>query len=291
MSEMHVVIPTIGRPEVVAAVVDNLAEQTRPADAIHVVGVSAADIAELAGKRGNIIASLSEKGSCKQRNHALREIGGAGDIVLFLDDDFVPAPDYFAEAERMLATRADVVGLTGRLIADGIHTGGIPFDRARAMVAADRYQATGAERDIDALYGCNMVLRGSAIRDHWFDEALPLYGWQEDIDFTYRLHDKGRLIKTDRLAGVHMGVKGGRTSGKRFGYSQVANPLYLLRKKAMPVPLARRLIAQNILSNIARSVRPEPDIDRRGRLWGNMVAVGDLLRGKLDPRRILDFEP
>lgn len=50
--------------------------------------------------------------------------------------------------------------------------------------------------------------------------------------------------------------------------------------------LGRRLLTQNLLSNLARSVRPEPHIDRRGRLLGNALALADLVRGRIDPRRI-----
>jgi len=35
---------------------------------------------------------------------------------------------------------------------------------------------------------------------------------------------------------------------------------------------------------------PEPWVDRRGRVRGNLMAFRDLLRGRLDPRRILEIE-
>jgi len=38
-----------------------------------------------------------------------------------------------------------------------------------------------------------------------------------------------------------------------------------------------------------KSLRPEPWIDRPGRLRGNLIAIGDLLRGRLDPARIQDL--
>jgi hypothetical protein len=38
--------------------------------------------------------------------------------------------------------------------------------------------------------------------------------------------------------------------------------------------------------NLARSPFPEPWADRRGRFRGNMLALGDLLRGRLGPGRI-----
>jgi hypothetical protein len=46
------------------------------------------------------------------------------------------------------------------------------------------------------------------------------------------------------------------------------------------------MLFQNIASNAVRSLWSEPDIDRRGRLVGNLVAFADLLRGQIDPQRI-----
>ena len=38
-------------------------------------------------------------------------------------------------------------------------------------------------------YGCNMAVRLAPMREHGlrFDERLPLYGWQEDVDLSRRL--------------------------------------------------------------------------------------------------------
>jgi hypothetical protein len=38
-----------------------------------------------------------------------------------------------------------------------------------------------------------------------------------------------------------------------------------------------------------RSFRPEPFVDRRGRLRGNMIALADVMRGRLAPERILEL--
>jgi hypothetical protein len=117
-----------------------------------------------------------------------------------------------------------------------------------------------------------------------------LYGWQEDIDFTYQLGSRGRLVKNKRMAGVHLGVKMARSPGKRLGYSQVANPVYLVQKKTMTSRMARKLISRNFMANFARSFFPEPYVDRRGRLVGNMIGFLDVLLGRSDPRRILTLD-
>jgi hypothetical protein len=133
-----------------------------------------------------------------------------------------------------------------------------------------------------------MAFRSSAIGSHRFDEALPLYGWQEDIDFAASVsRHGGRLVKTDAFVGVHRGVRSGRTSGKRFGYSQMVNPVYLCRKRTMKRSYAARIMTQNFLANVRGLVRPEPWIDRRGRLFGNLLGLADLVQLRIDPMRVL----
>ena len=77
-----------------------------------------------------------------------------------------------------------------------------------------------------------MIVRTAPVLAHGlrFDENLPLYGWLEDIDFARSIAPYGRVVKSMLLRGVHLGVKRGRTSGVKLGYSQIANPLYMLEK-------------------------------------------------------------
>lgn len=286
-----VIVASVGRAELLALTVARLAEQTRPPDLVLVVGVGDADVAGVAAAaRGVGLAievHLAAKGLPIQRNAGLRALGDRADHITFFDDDYLPAHDFLAVADAIYAARPDVVGLTGRLIADGIHNQGYGYAEALAMIAADRPPQPPREVHKPALYGCNMSFRAAAMAGLAFDEALPLYGWQEDVDFSFQVGRRGVLLRTDRLAGVHMGAKAGRTSGRRLGYSQIANPVYLLKKRTIPPRLAFRLMRRNIVANIAGALWPEAHIDRRGRLAGNVLAVRDLFTGRLHPGNIL----
>lgn len=289
MTRLAVVYATVGRAAVLSEVLGHLVHQTRRPDRVLISAVSTADTAgaEQSAMPAEII--YGEKGLCAQRNHALATLGDDVDIVLFLDDDFVPADDYLAELVALFDTHADIVGATGRVIADGVKTPGYTFQDALRFLAEDRRPAPELHKCV-ALYGCNMAIRVSAARDMTFDEKLPFYGWLEDVDYTYRLGRRGRMVNSSTLTGVHLATKSGRTSGLRFGYSQVANPIYMWRKGSIPPRLVFEQIGKNLLSNVARAVRPEPYIDRRGRLLGNLRGVRDLLTARLDPERILTIE-
>ena len=286
MASLFVLIATVGRSELTRQTTDMLADQIRPPDGVVVVSVDPSDVEGVVDGRLSPVVLFSEKGSCRQRNVGLDWIGEKADIVTFFDDDFVPAPSYLAQVEKIFEERPDIIGLTGELIADGAHGAGMSLAEGRALINAASFDAGSPLHSRDALYGCNMSVRLANARDLRFDEALPLYGWQEDIDYSRRLALRGGLVGTQRLTGVHLGTRGGRTSGKRFGYSQVANLIYLWRKGTMQPALGERLLIQNLASNLIRSFWSEPHIDRRGRLRGNLLALMDLARGRLDPRRI-----
>lgn len=289
MLKIFVVIATVGRAELVRQTVDMLADQSRPANGIVVATVTPADVAGIEQARGGAEIVYSEKGLCRQRNRAMEELDGRADVVIFLDDDFVPAPDYIANVERLLKGSHQIVGITGCLLADGVLCGGYTVDEALAIIAARPLGLAPSVTERRELYGCNMAIRLAAAQGLRFDENLPLYGWQEDVDFTSRLGRRGRMIASSRVTGVHLGVSGGRTSGKRLGYSQMANVIYLKRKGTMRPAFGNRLMAKNLLANALLSLRPEPRIDRRGRLLGNVLAMADCLRGRLDPRRVLEM--
>lgn len=286
---IFVAIATIGRAELVRRTVDLLADQTRPPDGVVVATVTEQDVAGIEQARGAPEVVFSAKGLCRQRNRALSALAGRADVVIFFDDDFVPAPDYIAHVQALFAGDPDLVGVTGHLLADGVLHGGYTIEQAQALIAARPVPAPPVLTPRHELYGCNMAIRLSAAEGMRFDENLPLYGWQEDVDFTGRLARRGRMVAAAQVTGVHLGVTGGRTSGRRLGYSQVANVVYLCRKGTLRSGFATRLMARNLLANALRSAWPERLVDRRGRLVGNLIAVADCLRGRVDPRRILEM--
>jgi glycosyltransferase involved in cell wall biosynthesis len=227
------------------------------------------------------------RGLCAQRNAILRACTG-DDILIFIDDDFYPASDYVARVLELFAAYCDVVVATHHPVLDGAAGPGVPHEAAvRALASLEQTPPLRGTRPIAGAYGCNMALRLAAVfqNDIWFDENLPLYGWLEDLDFSHRLARHGRVVECGALRGVHLGTKRGRTSGVRLGYSQVANPIYMLRKGSLSRAYAFRQILKNMTSNCLRSLKPEPWVDRRGRLKGNALAVADLVNGELHPKK------
>lgn len=288
---ISVIVATLGRPEVVAQLLDSLATQTRaPAQVVLSVtspGDLPSDLPE-----GAVVLTGS-KGLPAQRNRGLEAALTESDLIAFFDDDYLPSSRALEGIAAFFEAHPDIAGANGVLLADGINSAGVSFEDAVALVREHDARSAEPARVLhelpNGLYGCNMVYRTAAIGEVRFDETLPLYGWQEDLDFSVQVGRRGRLVKSSAFTGVHRGVKGGRTSGLKLGYSQVANPIYLCRKGTMTWKFGLSLLIRNLIANHVKVFAPEPWVDRKGRLEGNWIALGHLMANRLSPMHIVDM--
>jgi GT2 family glycosyltransferase len=283
-------IPTIGRAHVLLETLREIGGQTRPPDTIIVCATKPADVEGAIDGSVNVRVLFQEPGLPRQRN-AVAAAAADADIVVFFDDDFLPDRGYLAAIEDHMARDDRIVVATGLVIADGIGGPGFSAAEGRAILQRRDNPVDRATPTFSG-YGCNMAVRLATMRKHQvaFDERLPLYGWQEDVDFSRRLAAFGTIVRIEAACGVHLGVKLGRGSGVRLGYSQIANPLYLAQKRCgYPFRRAVDHLARNMAKNVIRATWPEPFVDRRGRLRGNILALRDLIRGRMVPERILEL--
>ena len=291
--KIAIAIATAGRRDNIGETINWLASQSRTADELLVCPARIEDFDSLCLKAypGKNRVLHGPIGSSAQRNILIDATDA--DVIIFFDDDFLPANDYLAEVEKLFSSDPGVVIATGKLLADGIAGPGISHEEGMELLKkAGSNKAAFIQKTTYNGYGCNMAVRMKPIRESRvrFDENLPLYAWLEDVDFSRQLSCHGEIVQADRLRGVHLGTKrSGRSSGRRLGYSQIANPVYLARKGTMNWPLARKHMTRNIVANVARSLFPEQWVDRKGRLRGNLIAILDIIRGKIDPRRILEL--
>lgn len=270
-----------------------MAEQTIPPERIIVSGVRPEDYEGVEAGAIPIDRVARAKGLCAQRNVIL-EMAQDADLVVFFDDDFIPGRAYLEKYTAFFAREPGAAIATGRVLSDGILGPGIPFEEAlRTVRAADAApEAPVADEEVEGGYGCNFGVRMSVARAHGlrFDEALPLYGWLEDLDFSRRAARHGGVWRVGDAVGSHMGVKVGRTPGVKLGYSQVANPLYMWRQGSVSFRRSMSLIARRFFANHVKPLYVKEEyVDRGGRARGNWLAVKDALTGRVDPRRILEL--
>lgn len=288
-----VAICTKGRPAQLAETLQLLNRQTYTPCQVLVVATGPMDIPDNVEERSSADLDIvfSPEGLTSQRNVALERLLKSCDVIFFMDDDYLAEKHAVQAIAEAFALHADVAGVTGHLLADGIHTGGISCAQAKRLItqfekSAQKPATTIEDRRCNGLYGCNMAFRTSSIGTERFDEALPKYGWQEDVDFSNRVD--GKIIRIGSLVGVHCGTPLGRERfGVALGYSQIANPLYLMRKGTMRRNHAARLILRNFAANLVRLVWCERWVRRTGRITGNIWALWELATGKIHPQRIV----
>jgi GT2 family glycosyltransferase len=288
LARIAVVIASRGRPLEVSYALHALKTQTMPPSNIVLSVESPADIPP---HDGEVTSITGPSGLTRQRNRGMELVLANSDIIVFFDDDFLPSAKAIAGIAELFQSDSRIVGASGLVLHDGVTSGGVAFDIASALL--DAFEALPASpvrnRPINWAYGCNMAFRTSAIGKTRFDENLPLYGWQEDVDFSTQIAKSGRIVKTNAFAGVHLGVHKSRSSGISLGYSQMINPVYLVRKGTMSPVKAGLLMARNLAANHLRALAPEAWIDRRGRVRGNWRGIAHILRGHIDPTAILRF--
>ena len=302
--DVFVVVATKGRAADCRELVSWLDAQTLEPRSIVFMGSEAADVIGLeerseAGKSTIAVRTAKRVGTSIQRNAGLRALAEISALarpyfVVFFDDDFRPSRDWLEQCARFFEQHPEAVGVTGRVLADGVRGPGISNDRARAYLSKElppeKHWASGDEvRPIDCVYGCNMAFRDIALEVCAFDEDLPLYAWQEDQDFSAQAARVGGVYYVPSCRGVHLGSKGGSSNGLRLGYSQIANPIYLMRKGTMSRRKGVKFLLRAMASNSLRSLFPHPLVDYKGRLVGNARAVFNLTRGRCHPNRVLEF--
>ena len=283
------VIPTLGRKRQISRLLSHLERQQRKPDEVIISAPDSTHVEPYRSTSFPISYVFGQRGLSAQRNLALSHALPRSDIVTFFDDDFLPADSYLKIVADCFEAHSDWAVIMGRVVADGARHAGFTFEQGLALLrSAEASAPTKLEvTDHIGAYGCNMSMRSRLIGQLRFDERLVLYGWQEDIDFTSQLRRHGRIVQLSTAIGVHLGLKAGRVSGVRFGYSQIANPVYLIKKGTVPAIFALRLIGRNVTANFLRSFWSEPYVDRRGRLKGNLLAAYHLMQGRIEPEYIL----
>ena len=187
-----VVVTTYRRVERLAACLEGVRSQTRPADDVVVVvhvsdDASAREVARFASAWPVLRCTrVDQHGSLAALN---RGLGAArGEVVAFIDDDAVPSADWlerivskFERDERIVAVGGrDVIVVDGRVLDaprrrfPGRHAGSLEVGRIQwfGRMIANHHLGAGEARDVDVLKGANMSFRRSAVVGHGFDERL-----------------------------------------------------------------------------------------------------------------------
>ncbi len=190
MTSATVVIASYRRVGRLAACLEAVRGQTRPADDVVVVfhlgdDETAAHVVRIAVDWPELrLVHADGEGSVAAYNTGLA--AARGSLVAYVDDDAVPHPDWlerivatFEQDQRIAAVGGrDVVIFDGRIETVeprfGIHSGPPEVGRVQwfGRMIANHHVGAGPPQDVDVLKGVNMSFRRAAVAGHGFDERL-----------------------------------------------------------------------------------------------------------------------
>jgi glycosyltransferase involved in cell wall biosynthesis len=287
-----VIICSFGRPTVLDETVQSVLNQTLLPEEILIACPSMVHVEEQTICRDRVKFIAAPQGLTLQRNTALEHVGDT-DLIAFLDDDMELCRTYLERMAQLFAADSKLLIASGRMLADGGRGATVSRHIARNL-CADSEARVGETNPIETApldygYGCNMIIRSSLGKTIRFDENLALYAWLEDSDFSHRCTLGGKPPVINLAAAcVHLGWRGGRISGRKMGYSQIVNPIYLWRKAR--VFTLRHLVVQYWLrclaANLVGVFWGKPEEDRLNRLKGNLTGMWHLLNRRCDPSAI-----
>ncbi len=250
---ISIIVPTIGRPDDLRAMLPTLVKQTvRPHEFVLVnagpMDLEALVLAELEGSGIALKYATSEPGTSLQRNIALDM--AEGDVYFLFDDDILLEPDYiertlecfslphdppvgvvlgtFNQPPRKAGWRRQYMKLFGM-------THSVEGDQARL-------QPSGAVRwlidppdvvKIPVASGGRVAYLAACFDDNRFDEFLPGYTMSEDVELSFRIARDWTIVQTPHARMTHTHSPVSRNSyGERV--SRLIYSRYYFFKKHQP---------------------------------------------------------
>jgi GT2 family glycosyltransferase len=186
-----------------------------------------------------------------QRNAGIERLLGRYSLIGLLDDDILLAPDAI---ERMLEfwgtdESSDVAGASFNQQGQETVTETGFFKRSRFSDALGLYCRTPggvARSGWQALIGTAWentsaewipttaaVWRAEVLERHGFDEFFHSYSYLEDLDFSYGISKRHRLMVVANARYEHHTADGGRVDDRSFGRIETRNRLYFVRKHGL----------------------------------------------------------
>jgi len=232
-----IVVPTRDRPEQLRSCLEALA--VSPVDGLEIVVVDdgssrRAATAAVAATVGAVLVRLEGHGPASARNAGAQ--AATGEVVLFVDDDCVPAPGWASElAATVFSQEHLVVAGPVRVAAD-----------AGVWLRASEGLAGAAETGLRLLRTNNLGCRRSLLLEVPFDERFRSAAG-EDRDWCVRVARAGARLVRDPAATVEHRARLGARSffAQQLRYGRAVRQL---QRHGTHAPVPRRAVLRAVLA-------------------------------------------
>ncbi len=204
---VSVIIPTYNRKDFLGRTLASLAQQAYPADLFEVIVVddgSTDDIGEIAKKAYPFTFKYirqSNQGVTCARNHGAKVC--QGNILVFLDDDIVLAPQSLNALTNAIQQRKNTI-VIGTLQVSETIANGSTFARIHSSSARRIALDPTIVPFVECQTGLLAVRREDFLELGMFQD--PTNGWPnwDDVDFGYRAYRQGyKIIRCPQAIGEH----------------------------------------------------------------------------------------
>jgi glycosyltransferase involved in cell wall biosynthesis len=250
---ISVVIPTMNRAQDLKNALESIMRQTMLPTEVIVVdqsvdGRTKQVISEMAARYTAIhfeYAYQKEKSTVKARNRGIAL--AKSDVVCFIDDDIVLFEDYFEQINRYFEENPAVGGLMGNVVVDR-ELKGLKWELRKFMLRLfliNNFDAKMTvsgfgypvyEREVhvpmrvELLSGYSMNFRRHLLENEKFDEWFSGYSYREDVDLSYRLSRKTKLMIVPQVRFYHRSSSANRLNLEALKRMEVKNSYYVFRK-------------------------------------------------------------
>ena len=243
------VVATKNRPKKLHRMLKSLDTQScRPDQIIIIDGgtLSVKNVLEDFPELHLVYKTFFPPSAAKQRNFGLGEVSPDITLVGFLDDDveldalavenlllyWENAPDHVGGVALNMMNHPDLFASSLKHLPFAERLG--LYSQNKGDVLPSAFQTMiGTVREnvfVNWLPTGAVVWQKNIFENYLFDEWFSDYSYLEDLDFSYRVGKKYRLMVLGEAKYYHFPALKGRGSDYRFGLREVKNRLYLMKK-------------------------------------------------------------
>ena len=245
---ISVIVCTRNRSEDLRRYLCSLDKQTQMPDELIIVDASedeeTRDFVERRMRMSQYVIKhvRCEPGLTKQRNRGIKE--SKGKYLFFFDDDVVLDPEYLQVSYETFDhfEGKNIGGVTGRITNISKNRSALDalFKKIYFLTehGKGRLKKSGFPEHrsddklafVEVFSGCSMAYKREVFSKYLFDERLTDYSYMEDVDFSYRVSRKYKLIYQPEAKLVHLSTTYKSVDSRFLRRMMVRNHCYLFRK-------------------------------------------------------------